>query len=276
MIIYNTALNKARSAAFLALVDVINVGKKKADFSELDFRDLWLKKIQEHDGVLSSGWYTPPPYGMAVLTGMPIYPARISFDSLRNKTNWPGNTHINWDENLLYCYCSPVNFEYGEPGDLAITLYFGQNEQIRNHFIKTYKATQEVINILPLVKDSNELFIASQKIFNSYRVRNCVVSKTDTLPLDLGHTYPKVLRELFETPLTEENCLAISKARQFINPTSAWNFEENLQFTIEPQLVSLDDPTLPQISYHYLISKKQDDFFICNDVDTLLAEYRLI
>ena len=253
----------------------ISIGKQIDSFNEIAFRDVWLSSIAEYKGVVASGWYTPPPHGMAVLTGLPIHPSRTSFESLRNEHNWPSNFDINWNENILYCYCSPTNFEFGIPGDLAITLYFGNDTRIINHFKTTHKAVKEVINVLDNVNNSTELFEASQEIFFLNRLKNCVVSKTDLLPLDLGHTCPKVLQQV-QNSLSEQDCKTISRARQFVNPTSTWDFIESLQFTIEPQLVSLDDPTLPQIAYHYLVVCKKESFVVCNDIDTLLGEYNLI
>jgi len=270
----NITFNRARYAAYTGLVETIAFGTQKNNFTELDFRDLWLKNIQKHEGVIASGWYAPPPHGMAVLAGTTNYPSRISFDTLRNEPNWPTNNVINWKTNLLYCYCSPLNNEYGMPGDLAITLYFGNDERIIRHFQNTHKATHEVINALAYVKNSNELFDVSQEIFASHHLKNCVISKTDLLPLDLGHTYPRVLNPL-QSNLSADDHKIISKARQFINATSFWDFTEGLQFTIEPQLVSLDDVTLPQISYHYLLCK-QEDFWLCNDVDALMDDYNLL
>ena len=49
-----------------------------------------------------------------------------------------------------------------------------------------------------------------------------------------------------------------------------------MQFTIEPQLISIENHDLPQISQHYLIKKTKDNFIICNDIDLLLKKYQLI
>lgn len=274
MIYMNLEFNRARNIAFKALQATISESKNLNDVSEIAFQKKWLNKIQETKDIIADGWYCPPPMGMSVLTSGTNYPSRTSFDSLRNEINWPSDDLINWKENLLYVYCSPVDIESGLPGDIAATLYFGDDTLIKNHFKKTYKATQEVINILTNIKNSRELFILSQEIFAQYGLKNCVISQTDRIPLDLGHTLPS-LQNIVGGHLSEEQKIEISKSRKFINGESSWDFQDGMQFTIEPQLVSLDDNYMPQVSYHYIVEKRNDNFILCNDVDMLIDEYQL-
>jgi len=49
-----------------------------------------------------------------------------------------------------------------------------------------------------------------------------------------------------------------------------------MQFTIEPQLVSMEDSRLPQISQHYLVKKEDGKFIISDDVKKILENYKLI
>lgn len=274
MLNINIELNRARNVAFNALKSTILESDRLSQVSEKAFQERWIDKIQQTEGIIADGWYCPPPMGMAVLTGNIDHPSRTSFDSLRSEINWPSDNIINWQENLLYVYCSPVDVESGLPGDIALTLYFGDNTLIKNHFRKTYKATQEVIESLPLIKNSGELFKASQEIFAKFRLKNCVISQTDKTPLDLGHTLPR-LEKIAGISLSEEQKAEISKSRRFINGKSSWDFHDGVQFTIEPQLVSIDDNCMPQVSYHYIIEKRNGNFVLCNDVDMLIEKYQL-
>ena len=49
-----------------------------------------------------------------------------------------------------------------------------------------------------------------------------------------------------------------------------------MQFTIEPQLVSIEDSSLPQISQHYLVKKEKGKFMISDDVKQMLEKYNKI
>jgi len=274
MIYLNTELNRARNIAFKTLQATISENKNLNTVSEIDFQKKWLHRMRETKDIIADGWYCPPPMGMAVLTGDIDYPSRTSFDSLRSEINWPSDDLINWEKNLLYVYCSPVDIKTGLPGDIAVTLYFGDNILVKEHFRNTYKATQEVIKTLDIIRNSRELFMLSQEIFAQYGLKNCVISKTDQTPLDLGHTLPR-LKKFIGQDLLEEQKVEISKSRRFINGESSWNFQDGMQFTIEPQLISLSDNDMPQVSYHYIVEKRNNNFILCNDVDILIDEYQL-
>ncbi len=262
--------NMARQKAFNSLCITLEKLYGKQSIYEKDFKNEWYNNLTKENNIIADGWYNPPPNGMAILFGN-----RVSFDSLRNKKNWASDTIINWKEDLLYAYCSPVDKVSGIIGDISVTLYFGKDKEIINHIKNCYNATLEVFDVLDKVKNSHELFIASEKIFTVHKLKNCIVSKTDNTPLDLGHTFPKLEIIQSKDSLTKEEKQGISKARKFINENSNWDFIEGMQFTIEPQLISTINTKLPQISQHYLVKKENGKFIICRDIDEILEKYKL-
>ena len=143
----------------------------------------------------------------------------------------------------------------------------------RKHIKDCYNAVQEVFKELDKLGNSAELFSCSEQIFAKYQLKNFIISKTDDNPLDLGHTFPKLENLEGKECLTEIEKQKISKARKFINADSIWNFEEGMQFTIEPQLISIKDSSLPQISQHYLVKKEEGKFMISDDVKQTLEKY---
>lgn len=266
-----TLFNNARQKAFKSLNITIKELYDKENISEIDFKNKWQNNLEKEKDIIVDGWYNPPPKGMAVLFG-----SRVSFDTLRNKKNWASHTIINWNEDLLYAYCSPVDQLSGMIGDMSVTLYFGQNKKIINHIRNCHEAVQEVFSQLDKLENSQELFVCSEKIFAKHKLKNCIISKTDNVTLDLGHTFPKLEERQIKDSLTEEEKQKISKARKFINGNSNWRFTEEMEFTIEPQLVSTEDLKLPQISQHYLIKKIKEKFIISKDIDEVLSKYKLI
>lgn len=265
--IFNTARKKAFNSFYRTLNNLLN----KDNISEKDFKNEWQKNLVQETNIIADGWYNPPPKGMAVLFGN-----RVSFDTLRDEKNWANDTIINWKEDLLYAYCSPIDKLSGIIGDMSLTLYFGQDEKIKSHIKNCYNAVQEIFNRLDTMENSKELFLSSEQIFAKYKLKNCIISKTDKIPLDLGHTFPRLGNLQTKESLTEEQKQKISKAREFINENSNWKFTEGMQFSIEPQLISMENPSLPQISQHYLVKKKEGKFIISNDVRTTLEKYKLI
>jgi hypothetical protein len=277
MVDFSCDFNYVRKRAMEALIRTLDYSIGEPNITERKFHNIWQEELSKDDRVIGDGWYAPPPQGMAVLSGGVEYPSRVSFESLRKEEFWPSNRIIDWRNDLLYAYSSPVDSETGMPGDVAVTLYFGQCQGIRKHFKNTFRATQRVLSLLGSVEDSSALFHLSNTVFQDEDLQNCVFSITDRTPLDLGHTLPKVAFD--EGPrrknLTSQEKESIRRSRQFINAESCWSFINELQFTIEPQLVSTVDKELPQVAYHYLVQFNRK-FNVCNDVDTLLKRYDLL
>lgn len=260
--------NNGRKVAFQALKETLEFYINKENTTEKTFFDMWQRNIVKEGNVIADGWYCPPPKGMAVLFG-----DRISFDSLRNQQNWVSDVEIDWKNDMFYGYCSPVDKQTGRIGDIAVTLYFGRDKEIIEHIKKCYQSVSEIFSRLDTLKNSKELFDCSQEIFQKYRLKNSAISKTDIIPMNLGHTFPRLEGLQNKDSLTDEEKGIISKARKFINESSCWDFEDDIQFTVEPQLVSLDNPELPKIAQHYLIKKTRDQFIVCRDIDELINKY---
>ena len=234
------------------------------------FRDSWFKNMSDSFDVFADGWYSPPPKGMAVLSE-----GRVNFDSLRNPYNWSDDTVIDWD-GVLYAYASPVDRKNGYIGDISVTLYFGHNEKIIDHVKNCHEATMAVFERMSEGETARDLFRISQNVFEQYHLKSTVISRTDNMPINLGHTFPYVMNVSEKDILSEEDKLSVSRARKFLNETAEWTFEEGLQFTVEPQLVSLDDTEMPKITQHYVVQANNGDFLVCNDIDRILKKYLLI
>lgn len=262
--------NKTRQKALESFCTTLDELYNK-EITEIAFKNKWYENLAKEADIIADGWYNPPERGMTVLFGN-----RVSFDSLRNEKNWSNHTEINWEKDLLYAYCSPIDKTTGMIGDISLTLYFGEDKKIRQHIKNCHKAVNEVFDALERVKNSQELFEISQQIFAKHKLKNCIISKTDNMPLDLGHTFPILEGLINQDKLTEQEKAQISKARKFINGDTNWDFTEGMQFTIEPQLVSTEDLNLPQISQHYLVKKYQEEFIVCKDIENILIEYNLI
>lgn len=264
---FNIARQKAFETFCVTLKELYN----KENITEKIFKNKWQSVLAKEPDIIVDGWYNLPPEGMAVLFG-----SRVNFDSLRNQKNWANDTTIDWQNHLLYAYCSPVDKLSGIIGDMSVTLYFGKNEKIINHIKNCHDAIEEIFSSLDKFENSQKLFLYSEQIFEKHKLKNCIISKTDNTPLDLGQTFPLLTDLQMKNFLTEEEKLKISKARKFINQNSNWEFTQGMQFTIEPQLISTENLELPQISQHYLVKKTEDKFIICKDIDELLRKYKLM
>jgi hypothetical protein len=122
------------------------------------------------------------------------------------------------------------------------------------------------------------LFEKSQYIFFKYGLKNSVISVTDLSKLDLGHSIPIInINSIHNRTLSNEINEKIKNTRKFICDHSDWNLDEEEQFTIEPQLISINNKKLPKVSFHYLVKKTKDNnIIIMNENDELLREYGLL
>lgn len=269
-------MNIGREISFVTFKETLEQLEGTAEVNEIIFRDTWLQKIKQHNKITLEGWYDPPPFGMAVLFASDTNATRISFDSLRNEKNWPSENKMNWGSGLLYAYSSFVDIQTGLPGDFAITLYFGRKKEIINHFQNCFNATKQVLLEIGNANESIELFEKSQIIFSKFNLRNSVVSITDSTPLDLGHSLPIIGNEVFQHNRTIpiETKDQIRRSRKFINGHTNWSFKREGQFTIEPQLVSLNNTEFPQISFHYIVEvNSKNEILLMNQNDELLKKY---
>ncbi len=246
--------NPGRAIAAAAFRTTLDAHFGKAAVSEKDFAEYWLAEMTSHHELSSTGWYEPPPNGCSVLAASSRASERISFGSLRDEEFWPGQTIIDWEDGLLYAYASPVHLPTGLPGDFAVTLYLGSDARVREHFLSAYRATGEVVAMIRPSMTSRELFEDAERVFAEAGLKNSVVSVTDSTPLDLGHTLPRLSATSLTTrALSREDCEFVRRGRKFINADDDWALESVDQFTIEPQLLSVEDSGLPQISFHYVV-----------------------
>ena len=266
-----SSFNPTRQVAFETLSETLDDLLGKNGVSEKIFAAEWLRRLAAQPGIIADGWYAPPPHGMAILFG-----DRTSYDTLRNPIYWPANRVIDWQNDLMFAYCSPIS-TFGVLGDIDVTLYFGESEKIRSHFRNTHKAATTILDAVEAgtYQTSLALVTSAGMIFNQLGLSNTVVSINDTTSNNIGHSFPTIALEAGDNLLKDEQKDEVSKARQFLNSVSDWAFIDGQQFSVEPQLRSASDPFLPQISYHYLAMRDGDVFKTCRDVDVLLQRFGL-
>jgi hypothetical protein len=212
-----------------------------------------------------------------VLAGTPGTKDRTRFESLRQTINWPGEHSIDWERGLLYAYCSPVHLPSGLPGDFAVSLYFGADLTIKDHFRRCHEATWEVLGYVRTGISSLSLFREANRVFARHGLRNTVLSTTDSVPSDLGHTLPKLHATGGDhnavTCLSDSDQEFIRTSRKFISESSEWQLDNDMQLTIEPQLRSQTNSVLPQVSFHYIVVIGEQR--VLAEPDSLLSEFRL-
>jgi hypothetical protein len=166
----------------------------------------------------------------------------------------------------------------GLPGDFGVTLYFGHDQRVRKHFAAAVSVTHDILEYISPTGRSRQLFRYPQELFHRIGMRSNVASVTDSVLVDLGHSLPRISKNEIDQgrQLTSAAKAAIQNERLFISESADWPLTHAGQFTIEPSLVSLTDPSSPQVSPHYVLAVTENSVTICDEGDILLREFGLI
>lgn len=271
-------INRGRTIAYETFRGTLSDLHGRTGVTELQFRDEWLARLSVHEELTVDGWYDPPPLGVAIFTGSDATETPFAFASLRSEPYWPSDRRIDWQRGIMYAYCSPVHLTDRLPADFGITLYFGRDPAVRAHFATALSLTREVMEGITSDTMARPLFRRSQTVFHNAGMRSNVASITDSVPVDLGHSLPLVdTMELgVGRQLTERARVALRTGRLFISESADWDLASVPQFTIEPSLISLHNPRLPQVSPHYVLSVSDMGVAICDECDALYAEFGLL
>lgn len=245
--------------------------------TELTFRDSWLSRLHSAEELTLNGWYEPPPLGMAVLFADERDVHRISYESLRLPEFAPSPRVMKWAHGMMYAYCSPVHRPTGMAGDFGVTLYFGSNLAIRDHFRRAYAATAALLGEINSTTRSTALLHRSELLFKEYGLKNTIASITDSVPLDLGHSIPIIAADTLRTSrqLSKRDQQLLGEKRRFVSTSVDWALAEEDQVTIEPQLVNPARRTLPQVSFHYIVAARSSPVTLLQECDGLLREFGL-
>jgi hypothetical protein len=271
-------LNEGRRLAFetfrATLLDLLG----RDGVTEVRFRNEWQQRLRDQPQLSTNGWYDPPPEGIAVFFGHDDADPPFAFTSLRPPSFWPAERTINWRRGLMYGYCSPVNLPDGMPADFGVTLYFGNDPSVRQHFKRALSTTRQLLRELTPKTSSRTLFRWSESLFREAGMRNNVESVTNSVPVDLGHSLPLIREPQLKNGrrLTEAGRDVVQRGRLFISESSDWPLSLAKRITIEPNLISVTNPRLPQVSPHYVAVIADDHVNICNECDNLLSEMDLL
>jgi hypothetical protein len=274
----SAALSSARALAMGTLRDTLLENHGKEGVSEKTFRDEWLARLRECPEFTRSGWYDPPPLGMAVHCGHEDDDPGFAHSSLRPAKRWPSERLIDWRGGLMYAYCSPIDLASRVPADFGLTLYFGKRESIRKHFARVVQLSHAVLNSIEAHTTCWSLIERAKPLFDDAGVRSNVASVTDVVPLDLGHSLPQVPAALLgdDRELTPAAKDFVKDNRLFISESKDWSLSSAERMTIEPSLVSASDATLPQVSPHYVVCISAGRVTLLTEGDSLLRELDLI
>jgi hypothetical protein len=271
-------VNPGRELCFRAFRETLENMRGREQVTEFSFTQEWLARMRDYPSLTANGWYDPPPDGIMVLSGRDDSEEPFRFASLRQPEYWPSrNRVIDWRHGIIYAYCSPLDTVRRLPADFGITLYFGSDPEVIAFYREALRVTREIVEAIHPEMDARMLFERAAVIIRSARMSNNVSSITHSDPHDIGHSFPCLAPgQPADRRLDALAISTIRNSRQYICRDDSWHLSSVAQFTVEPNLVSLDNPALPQFSPHYVVAINQGAVARSTDCDELFATFGLL
>lgn len=234
--------------------------------SEVDLRDRWLRELQKHNNIFSTGWYDPPPSGIIVLFATDDDLARVYEPSARLESAWPRrNRFLDREKGIALVYASPVDRATGMIGDFSMTLYFGKNQAVHDHLKRCIALDQEIFDQVQVGMKLSDVAKVSLELIEKNNFKNIIVAVNDPTGTNVGHTIPFLDEEMneneaaiFQSSDFSKIKEMISKKRKFVNLKEDMEIRPGMAFTIEPRPVALDNPKLPMTSFHTICLIKEN------------------
>ncbi len=248
---------EARSICAKTLLSVLTELEKP--FSEMEVANAWSKKLGMCEQVLPFGWYQPPPNGMSVMLAESKNFDRLSFQSLRDESNWPSSKFCYSDDSILYPYYSAIHRQTSMIGDYVATFYAGRDMRIREWYREVYYLTQRVIDKITFGISFLDIFEIAQQELSQLGAANNTFSLSGGLAADIGHTVP--FFGSADVPCYEDSTDSstlsnlIANGREFISKESTYVIDKPTAFTIEPQCLV---PEYPMASFHTIVIVLED------------------
>jgi len=276
-------INIGRQSVADSLSKVISEFFGKNEISEQTIKEAWLEEIAGNNRLTYNGWYSPPEFGMAVLASHGDDMRRTHFKSFRDPMFFSSNELIDWSASSLTAYASNVDLETGLPADFATTMYFGDQNVVKNHLSESISACQTLFTELNEISVGRDLYVRLKNILGQHGIDGRTWSSTDN-DFNFGHTLPKLDVKDGLTDNTEKSRVVITDAgaevmrteRVFLSSEASLDLTSGTQFTVEPQCVSKRVEGLPKVMMHYVVQFLDGKFQVCDVCENLPRRYGLL
>jgi len=244
-------INTRKLAAEIVEKSLTNID----NISETELKEKIITETSNHNEVFPHGWYDPPQSGVAVLFAQKPF-KRLMFNSMRNPEYWPKENFKFEKETMGVIYLSPINRKTGMIGDFALTIYNGENEEIKKHIKKCYDTILLIAKHAEVGMKFSDLYKFALNSFESEFkfIGEMTTSSDPNLGINLGHTVPGS----FEKDFTFGNSFdeikdTIRTKRVYINEVENFEIPETCAFTVEARLEDLKNPELPKAYFHFIV-----------------------
>lgn len=250
----------AQNALYQSLEELLS---KKTPFSEIELRDLWLKRLRKNPSLLSDGWYDPPPHGLIVMLATPRDISRLNEKSYRSEICWPrSDIFFDSENSILLLHASPVDKMTGVTGDFGITLYVGKDKSLQKHLKTSLLINRQIADYAYEGMAFAEITKFAQTIISHHHLISDLSSPSDPTGTNIGHIIPAT------SPTWNEHAFIkardnsqqaindfIRQQRVFLNTKEQTRLKSGMGITIEPRPWSKN---LPPGYFHSLLFVKDN------------------
>lgn len=245
--------------------------------SELELCMKWLELIRANSDLMPNGWYQPPPGGAAILIANSSNFSRLNYDSLRRPIYWPSHEKYASVDSIVYSYCSPIHRSTGMMGDIAVTIYRGQQKKIMDGLSQSIDIISRIVRRATVGMSYGELFEYASDLMQTAGLSNLVHRTADPDSVNIGHTvpwvygpYPEDADEWLRGRAKRDIGHLLSNARNFIQAGNTDRIAPTAVFTIEPRLMADD---LPQLSFHVIVVFLDGTKIVCSEFKSLFEMF---
>ena len=239
--------------------------------SELELRDRLLDETRKHTELFPQGWYDPPLFGISVLFAQKPF-KRLEFNSMRNSEYFPKIDSYFLDETVGVIYLSPVDHKTGMIGDFSLTVYNGNDEEIKKHIKKCYEELFSLTEYVKVGMKFSDSYKYSMNLFkNEFKTIGEMTTNSDpNLGINLGHTIPGSFENNFTFGNSfEEVKNTIRTKRLYINEVENFIIPDTCAFTIEARLEDINKPELPKVYFHFIVCFNKGKKIVLENFDEI-------
>jgi hypothetical protein len=175
-------------------------------------------------------------------------------------------------------YASPVDRATGMIGDFGLTLYLGQNPQVKSMLVQTLAIDQELFAALRIGMPFSVLANQAAETMRRQGLFSALESPTDPTGTNIGHTIPASDSgwkpdewAIFRQGNWAKTKDMISHKRVFINRSESSTILSDMAHTLEPRPQSFDHPDLPTVWFHNIVVWRDGQKQLLSGFDDLFS-----
>ena len=262
-----------KTAADILVKSLFNLDKN----SEVEIREKILAETVNHSELFPRGWYDPPPSGIGILLDQKPF-KRLQFETLRKPVAWPNETSKFTEKTAGMIYFSPVDRKTGMIGDIGLTIYNGDEEEIKQYIKKCYDNIFEIAKHAEVGMKFSELCtFAVNLLKNQFKTVKWITTSSKSQVLsNFGHTIPGTFENNFTLRKSFEEIKEIIRTKRvFINEVENFEIPKTCAFTVETRLADFNKSDFPVVYFHFIVCFDNGKKTILENFDKIFSTVKM-